>query len=268
VSGYASGLSGEPSWPVIDEDLHAYLDRQLASDRRPAVERYLRDHAESARRVFAYTAQREGLCAALAGPANEPIPAWLDPHLLFRHRVSERRGIWRAAAAVLLAIGIGGAADWVLDGGFGYDRLDQRQADTFGQKAAAAYLTLAPANPQQLQVTSLDSLSASVSKALGVAVRLHDTSAAGFALAGGWILPASTGQGVQLAFRDVHDNTVITLYFEGRPGAKETPFRRVAGAGVPTVAWEDDDLACAISGSVEPDRLEQIGRQIYDALLS
>jgi anti-sigma factor RsiW len=108
----------------------------------------------------------------------------------------------------------------------------------------------------------------SVSKALGVAVRLHDTGSAGFALLGGWVMPASKGQAVQLAFRDVHDNKVITLYFEGRPGAKETPFRRVAGASVPTVAWEDDDLACAISGTVEPERLEQIGRRIYDALLS
>ncbi len=200
-------------------------------------------------------------------PASEPVPAWLDPHLLLRHRISERRSIWRAAAAVLLAIGIGGALDWVLDGGF-IDHFDQRLADTFGQQAAAAYLALAQTNPQPLQVASIDSLSTSVSKALGVPVRFHDTGAAGFALLGGWVLPASKGQAVQLAFRDVHDNKVITLYFEGRPGAKETPFRRVAGACVPTVAWEDDDLACAISGTVEPERLEQIGRRIYDALLS
>ena len=195
-------------------------------------------------------------------------PPRLDPHLLLRHRLSERRAIWRAAAAVLLAIGIGGAADWVLDGEFGYDPSEQRQADVFGQQAAAAYLMLAKTNPQPLQVASIESLSASVSKALGVTVQFHDTAAAGFALLGGWILPAPKGHAVQLAFRDVQDNKVITLYFEGRPGAKETPFRRVAGGGVPTVAWEDDDLACAISGTFEPEQLEQIGRRIYDALLS
>ena len=265
----ASGLGSELSCPVIlDEDLHAYVDRQLGLDRRPAVERHLREHAESARRVGAYVAQREALRAALAGPADEPIPSWLDPHLLLRHRVSERRNVWRAAAAVLLAIGIGATLDWALDGGFIYDHFEQRQADTFGQQAAAAYMALAQTNPQALPVASLDGLSTSVSKALGVAVRLHDTASAGFALLGGWVMPASKGQAVQLAFRDVHDNKVITLYFEGRPGAKETPFRRVAGASVPTVAWEDDDLACAISGTVEPERLEQIGRRIYDALLS
>jgi anti-sigma factor RsiW len=172
------------------------------------------------------------------------------------------------AAAVLLTIGIGGAIDWMVDGEVIYDHLYLRQADVFGQQAATAYLALVQTNPQPLPVVSLDGMSASVSKALGVAVRFHDTAAAGFALLGGWVLPGPKGQAVQLVFRDTNDNKLITFYLEGRPGAKETPFRRVVDAGVPTVAWEDDDLACAISGTVEPERLEQVGRQIYDALLS
>jgi anti-sigma factor RsiW len=268
MMSYASRVDSELSWPVVDEDLHAYVDRQLEPDRKPVVERYLRHHGEHAQRVGAYTAQREALRAALAATANETVPARLDPHLLLRHRRSERRNIWRVAAAVLLALGFGGAVDWGLDGGFGFGQFAQNQGDTFGRQAAAAYLTLAQTDPKPLQVASFDGLSSSVSKALGVTVQLHDTAAAGFALLGGWVLPAAKGQGVQLAFRDVKDNRVITMYLEGRPGAKETPFRRVAGDGVPTVAWEDDDLACAISGPVEPERLEQIGRRLYDALLS
>jgi anti-sigma factor RsiW len=265
MGSYASGLGGELSCPVIDQDLHAYVDRQLTADRLPVVERYLEAHSDSAQRVSAYLAQREALRAALSDPASEPIPARLNPHLLFHKRNSERRAIWRMAAAVVLAVGLGGAGGWGLQVGF--ERLGQRHPDTFGQQAAAAYLTLAHANPQPLQVASIDDLSKNVSKALGVPVEFHDTAAVGFTLLGGWVLPAPKGQAVQLAFRDVHDNKVITMYLEGRPGAKETPFRRVAGGGVPTVAWEDDDLACAISGAVQPDQLEQIGRRLYDALL-
>jgi hypothetical protein len=74
---YARSPGGDLSCPVLDEDLHAYVDRQLASDCRPAVERYLRDHAEPARRVNSYIAQREALRAALAGPTSEPTPAGL-----------------------------------------------------------------------------------------------------------------------------------------------------------------------------------------------
>jgi anti-sigma factor RsiW len=269
MGSYARGLGGELSCPVIDEDLHAFVDRQLAPDRRTVVERHLQDHADTAGRVSAYTAQREALRAALAGPANEPIPARLDVHRLLQKRQSERQirsqVVWRMAATVVLAVGLGGAGGWGLH--VGYDRLGQRQVDTFGQQAAAAYLTLAQATPEPLQVASIDNLSTSVSKALGVPVEFHDTAAAGYTLISGWVLPAAKGQGVQLAFRDVQDNKVITMYLEGRPGAKETPFRRVAGSAVPTVAWEDDDLACAISGPVDPARLEEVGRRIYDALL-
>jgi len=268
MMSYGSGLDSDLGYPVLDEDLHAYVDRRLASDRRPAVEHYLRDHAAAGQRVSSYIAQREALRSALAGVKNEAVPPWLDPYLLKRHRLSERRNIWRAAAAVLVAIGIGGTIDWMVDGGVIDGRFDRRQADIFGQQAAIAYLALAKTDPQPLPVNSLDSLSASVSKALGVAVRLHDTTTTGFALIGGWVMPGSKGQAVQLAFRDAKDNKLITFYLQGRPGAKETPFRRVAAAGVPTVAWEDDDLACAISATVEPERLEQIGRRIYDALLS
>jgi anti-sigma factor RsiW len=254
------------SRPVIDEDLHAYLDRELEAERRPIVERYLEDNADSARRVSAYIAQREALRVALAGAASEPIPPRLDPRLLYQQRQTQHRMIWRAAAAVVLAIGLGGGGGWGLH--IGYDRFEQRHADAFGQQAAAAYLALAQSNPQNLQVASIEGLSTSVSKALGVPVQFHDTAGAGFTLLGGWILSAPSGQGVQLAFRDTSDNKLVTMYLEGRPGAKDSPFRRVAGVGVPTVAWDDDDLACAISGAAEPEQLEKIGKRLYDALLS
>ena len=270
MGGYASGIGGEACGPVIDEDLHAFVDRQLPSDRRPAVELYLQEHSEAARRVTAYAAQREALRAALAGTAREPVPMRLNPHIILRQRHSERqnarRAVWRMAAAVVLAVGLGGAGGWGLH--VGYERLEQLSPDSFGRQAAAAYLTLARADPQPLQVASIDGLSARVTEALGVTVDFHDTTAAGFALLGGWVLPAAKGQAVQLAFRDIQDDQVITMYLEARPGAKETPFRRVADGGVPTVAWEDDDLACAISGPIEPGRLEQVGRRLYDALLS
>jgi anti-sigma factor RsiW len=269
MMSHASSLGDTLSLPVIDDDdLHAYVDRQLSSDRRAEIDLYLREHASPSHRVGTYIAQREALRAALAGPAREPIPPRLDPHLLARHRTSERRTIWRVAAAVVLALGVGGTVDYMLDGGFGLQNAEQRVADTFGRQAAAAYLTLAKTDPQPLQMASIDGLSEGVSKALGVPVKLHDTAASGFAMLGGWVLPSSNGHAVQLAFRDVQDNKIITMYLEGRPGAKETPFRRIAGASVPTVAWEDDDLACAISGAVAPEQLEKIGRRIYDALLS
>ena len=45
--------------PIAQEDLHAYVDGQLTPTRRAAVQRYLQANPEEARRVAAWTAQRD-----------------------------------------------------------------------------------------------------------------------------------------------------------------------------------------------------------------
>src|SRR5215510_15353419 len=42
--------------PITEQELHAYLDGELPDARRAAVEAYLREHPEDARRLEAYRA--------------------------------------------------------------------------------------------------------------------------------------------------------------------------------------------------------------------
>ena len=105
-----------------------------------------------------------------------------------------------------------------------------------------------------------------MSNALGIQKKLRDPSSTGYQVVGARVVPQAEGRAVQLVMRGPGDET-ITFYFEARPGAKETPFRRIAGNEVTTLVWEDDDLACAITGTLEPSKLEDVGRRIYVALL-
>ena len=86
-------------------------------DRQPVVQRYLQDHPDVARQVAAWRAQRDALRAAFAPVAAEPIPPRLGLERLVQQRLSRRLVPWRAAAAVLLAFGLGGAGGWFLHGG-------------------------------------------------------------------------------------------------------------------------------------------------------
>jgi len=79
-------------------------------------------------------------------------------------------------------------------------------------------------------------------------------------------VPQVNGRAVQLVMRGPADE-MITFYFEGRPGAKDSSFRRLAGDRLTTVVWDDDGRGCAITGSLEPKNLEDVGRRIYVALL-
>src|SRR5689334_17090806 len=95
--------------PVTEDELHAYIDGEIPSDRRPAVEDWLASHPEDAARVAEWRAQADAIRARYGAVAAEPVPARLQLDKLIRNGRS-----WRAmaAAAVVAAFLIGGLAGW------------------------------------------------------------------------------------------------------------------------------------------------------------
>jgi anti-sigma factor RsiW len=277
---------------IAEDDLTAFVDDRLEPARRAVVETLLRQNPTAASRVSADSEIMTLLRERLAPKAAEPIPERLRlanilanrhdvdrpalsvvgggrsvpvPARPARSRAFGQMGTyWRMAASVLLAAGLGGVGGW---------RLHEAQTrpldgDMFGRQAAAAYIMLKQVGPQPLQVASLSRLSQDVSLALGSKLELRDSTGSGFQLIGAWVVPSVHGQAVQFTFRDLSDSKIITMYLENRPGAQDTPFREVANAAMPTVSWEDDGMACAISGLADPKQLERIGKRLYDALLA
>jgi anti-sigma factor RsiW len=100
--------------PIAEEDLHAYVDERLDADRRAAVERYLHANPETAERVAAYATQRQVLRTALSARAYDLLPPSLNLSRLLEEKLRRRRRPWRATAAVLLALGLGAGAGWVV----------------------------------------------------------------------------------------------------------------------------------------------------------
>ncbi len=99
--------------PVTEEELHAYVDGELAPDRRVAVEAWLASHTEDADRVAQWRAQADAIRARFGVLASEPVPARFDLDNLARGARS-----WRgaAAAAVVLAFLTGGVVGWMAHG--------------------------------------------------------------------------------------------------------------------------------------------------------
>src|SRR5262245_66309373 len=96
--------------PVTEDELHAYVDGEIAADRRGAVEAWLASHPEDFARVAHWRAQAEAIRAHYGMIASEPVPARFDLDELARDARS-----WRAvaAAAVIVAFLIGGVGGWV-----------------------------------------------------------------------------------------------------------------------------------------------------------
>src|SRR5262249_33955012 len=98
--------------PVTSDELHAYVDGMLPSDRRPAVEAWLATHPDDAAHVAQWRAQAEAIRAHYGMVAEEPTPERFN---LDRLTAGGRR--WRAiAAAAVAAALIGCVVGWLAHG--------------------------------------------------------------------------------------------------------------------------------------------------------
>src|SRR6202047_5150200 len=102
--------------PITEDDLHAYVDRVLEPERQAEVAAYLGDHPDVAKRVAAFTDQRDLLRAALAPIAEEPLPPELNLSRIIENR-ARRPSVARWAMAAMLFLSIGGLGGWGARGG-------------------------------------------------------------------------------------------------------------------------------------------------------
>ena len=76
--------------PITEEDLHAYVDGVLETERRAEVAEYLDGHPDVAKRIAGFADQRELLRKALAPIADEPLPPQLNLSRIIEDRQRRR----------------------------------------------------------------------------------------------------------------------------------------------------------------------------------
>jgi anti-sigma factor RsiW len=237
--------------------LHAYIDGELAEDRRAVVAAYLRDHPAEARRLEAYRADGDAL-ARLFSRAGDLRSAQSAPAPLRLRRLGGR-----VAATILIVAGTMAAGlFWLWQ-----DRRDEALWARFGSEALAAHFALDRTQAPLSMTASLQDISELLAAKLNAPMRLHQPTDPAYALVGSQFLTGAIGRVAQLAFRDA-SGTLITMYFEPWPGKKDAPFRVVASqSNVTTSVWVDRGLGCAVTGALPQDQLERIGRALYAGLV-
>jgi anti-sigma factor RsiW len=96
---------------VSENDLHAFVDGQLAPERRRELETHLAAHPGAAERVRAFVGQREALAALRDSLARGQTKApWTDIGRALGRVVWRQRRIGRRRAQrTIVAVGTGGA---------------------------------------------------------------------------------------------------------------------------------------------------------------
>ena len=95
-----------------EELLHAYLDQQLDEPTRQAVEAYLATHPDAVAQVADWRQDTQQLRAVLANLDSLAANPRLDPQVIRRTQRQRSQRLIATAAALLLAVGIGGVGGW------------------------------------------------------------------------------------------------------------------------------------------------------------
>jgi len=248
--------------PILDEDLHAFVDGQLAPGRRREVQDWIDRRPDVAAAVGRLAAQRQALRAALAPVADEPVPSRLNlRRLVDERRASPRRWAgWRAAAAVALAVGAGGAGGWMARGASGEHlagiaSLSREASDSY---AVYANDTL---RPVEIDGSHKAELASWVSLRLQRPVPVPDLERSGLRLMGGRLVATE------------HGPAAVFLY-EGRAGARllllarpmaiqrDVPTMQRNGGPYDGWSWADKGLGYSVVGDDRVADLHPIADEV------
>ena len=254
--------------PILDTDLGAYADRQLAPERAALVEAALARDPALAERVAQIRAQSAASRDALDPMLTERVPE----HLLDATRApapaarasDSRRWLTPAfAAAASLVVGI--AIGW-----YGRDFAIERSGvpTTFAREAAFTHAMYAVEQRRPVEVWAAEekNLVTWLGRRTGHTVRAPDLASVGYSLVGGRLV-AGNARPTGLFMYENADKQRLTLQWRKQlPGVAETAFRYSMENGIGVFYWIDDDCGYALSGNVDRAQLLSVARIIYGQL--
>jgi anti-sigma factor RsiW len=246
--------------PVTGDELHAYVDGEIAADRRRAVEAWLADHPEDAARVAQWQAQADAIRKRYGAVALEPVSKRFDLDALARSTRS-----WRAiaAAAVLAAFLVGGVVGWMAHGAAASA---PSRFDVFTTQALDAHKVYVVEVRHPVEVTGAERphLIQWLSKRLDYELRIPDLEPSGLKLVGGRLLPGPFGPAAFIMYEGPSGER-FTIYY-ARTDSPQTAMRYREAERFAALYWVERGLAYVVSGPSERERLLSVAQAAYDQI--
>ena len=247
----------EPS--VSEEELHAYVDGQIAGGECAAIEKWLESHPEDAARVAAWRAQADAIRARYGAIASEPVPPRFELKALVR---AGRKWSRLAAAAVLAAFLLGGGAGWFGRGFF--DGVGPTRAVSL--EAFEAHRLYIGEVRHPIEVKAGEShLNPWLSRRIGYALPTPNLDPFGLKLLGGRLLPGNAGRAAALYMYETSTGERLTVYC-CRDQAPQSALRYRASGPIGSVFWIEDEVAFVVTGPADRARLQKVAEAVYEQI--
>jgi anti-sigma factor RsiW len=245
--------------PVSEDELQAYVDGELAVDRRAAVEQWLASHPDDAARVAAWRGQADAIRARYDAVADEPVPARFDLAVLAR---AGRRWSRLAIAASLVAFLAGGGAGW-FGRGFVDGAVPVRGVTLEAFEAHRLYIGEVR---HPIEVKAGEShLNRWLSRRVGYEMPTPDLDPLGLKLLGGRLLPGNAGRAAALYMYEGSTGERFTIYCR-RDQAPQSALRYRANGPIGSFSWVEDEVAFVVSGPADKGRLQKVAESVYEQI--
>ncbi|CAH0342168.1 anti-sigma factor [Rhizobium sp. CECT 9324] len=251
--------------PVIETDLHAYVDDQLNVGRRIEVEAYLSERPQVAAQVMADLRVRDELRLSLAGLPSVSKIETRDAARMLERAFSRRRtfDLFRRAAMITLFVGAGWAAHgWIAPLGVG-EVVASVPPPAFVEEAIRAHQTaeLREQMPSQSEASTYDA--ADIRSA--TAIVLPDMPAQ-WVVNDAQIFPSAFGPSVELAVSPGKGKRLSL--FAVRPGTFTVQQVLIKQDGTTQAAyWQIGEVAYALISETEnPEMLAEQARKLARTL--
>jgi anti-sigma factor RsiW len=250
------------SFPVTDDELHAYVDNELPADRRAAVEAWLASHPDEAARVAAWRVQAEALRARYGGVAAQAVPERLKLTRIDRLAFGWRTWAGIAAAAAVAAFIIGGVAGWMARGA---SAAAPSPLELFTSEALSAHKLYVAEVRHPVEVGAGERhLLPWLSRRVGTSLRAPDLASFELKLLGGRLLPGVRGPAALFMYESPTGER-YTLYCSRSPGPQMAMRYNVADQ-MAAVHWVEGEIGYVVSGPADKERLLRIAQATYEQM--
>ena len=245
--------------PIGEDDLHAFVDGFLDTERRQAVERYLTDQPDAAARVAGWQAANKALREAIGWKAQQPVPIALNVARLVEARLARRWSNWSIAAGVVLALMIGAGSGWIARG----PGVPTGVASV-GMEAMATYRVYAAddMHPVEFGADQRSQLVNWISQRLGRHVAPPDLSQAGYQFVGGRLVATPHGPAGMFLYSGPKQNRIELFVRPMEKRDMHAPMRAVQKEDVTGYIWANDGLGFGVvAGQLVPS-LHELSNQV------
>jgi len=258
---------------ITEQEFQAFIDDELDTERRSAVEKYLNQHPEKAAELADYQSYNDGLHKLFDPILNEPIPDQLN----LEKPLTKPLIPWAQAASLVLAIAIGSVIGWV-----SHDTINQQNESEIAQStelqtsniqaaklmvndAFAYHAVYTPEilHPVEVTADKQEHLVKWLSKRLKTPIKAPDLSEQGFQLLGGRLLETGNLPAAQFMYENKQGTRLTLLTRHKKSKEQLSSFRYETEGNINGFYWVDDQQSFVLLSESSKNELSNLAHKVY-----